>query len=84
MHNFLKHRFQIAFDQSEENSLEYPLGNEINCNKLLIDSKKKIEENWEHEYNAKLEKEKEKEKIDKKYRSNLDKLNIIKLINMQL
>ena len=72
MHNFLKHRFQITLDQSDENSSEYPLGSEMHNNELLIKSKKEIEENCKHEYNAKLEKE--KEIIHKKYRSKLDKL----------
>ena len=72
MHHFLKHRFQITLDQSVGNSSEYPLGNETNYNKLLIESKKEIEENCEHEYNEKLEKE--KEILDRQYRSDLDKL----------
>ena len=72
MHNFLKHRFQVALDQSVGNSSEYPLGNEINNNKLLIESKKEIEEKYEHEYNEKLEKE--KERIHRQYKSELDKL----------
>ena len=72
MYNFLKHRFQITLDQSDENSSEYPLGSEIHNNELLIKSKKEIEKNWEHEYNAKLEKD--KERIDRQYRSELDKL----------
>ena len=73
MHNFLKHRFQIDLDQSVENSSEYPLGREIHNNELLIESKKEIEENCKHEYNAKLKKE--KERIYKTYRSKLVKLN---------
>ena len=72
MHNFLKHRFQITLDQSDENSSEYPLGSEIHNNELLIESKKEIQENCEHEYNVKLENE--KERIHKIYRSDLDKL----------
>ena len=72
MHNFLKHRFQIALDQSVGNSSEYLIGNEVYYNKLLIESKKEIVENWEHEYNAKLDKE--KELIHNLYRSDLDRL----------
>ena len=72
MHNFLKHRFQIDLDQSVRNSSEYPIGNGVNYNKLLIESKKEILENWEHEYNAKLEKE--KEIIHRQYRSKLEEL----------
>ena len=72
MHNFLKHRFQIALDQSIRNSSENPIGNKVCFNKLLIESKKEIVEKCEQEYNEKLEKE--KEIIDKKYRSDLDKL----------
>ena len=72
MHNFLKHRFQIALDQSVESSSEYPVGNEIHYNKLLVESKNEIVENYEHEYNTKLEKE--REIIHKQYRSDLDKL----------
>ena len=72
MHNFLKHRFQIALDQSVGNSSEYLVGNEVYYNKLLIESKKEIVENWEHEYNAKLDKE--KELIHNLYRSDLDRL----------
>ena len=70
MHNFLKHRFQIDLDQSIRNSSEYPVGNEVYNNKLLTESKKEIVENWEHEYNAKLE----NERIHSLYRSDLDKL----------
>ena len=73
IHNFLKHRFQIALDQSVENSSEYPVGNEVNYNKRLIESKKEIQENCEREYNSKLEKE--KEIIHRQYKSELDKLN---------
>ena len=69
MHNFLKHRFQIDLDQSVRNSSEYPVGNEVYYNKLLTESKKEIVVNWEHEYNAKLE----KERIHSLY-SDLDKL----------
>ena len=65
MHNFLKHRFQITLDQPAENSSEYPIENEINYNKLSTESKKRIQENCEHEYNVKLEKE--KERIHTKY-----------------
>ena len=72
MHNFLKHRFQIAIDQSVENPSKYSVGNEINYNELLVKSKKEIMEYCEHEYKAKLEKE--RERIDKQYRSELDKL----------
>ena len=72
MHNFLKHRFQIDLDQSVGNSSEYPIGNEINYNKLLIESKKEIEENCEHEYNEK--REKEKERMHREYKSELDRL----------
>ena len=73
MHNFLKHRFQITLDQSDENSSEYPIENKIQNNELLIKSKKEIQKNCEHEYNAKLEKE--KERIHRQYKSELDKLN---------
>ena len=73
MHNFLKHRFQITLDQSIENSSEYPIENKIQNNELLIKSKKEIQENCEREYNAKLEKE--KERIHRQYKSELDKLN---------
>ena len=72
MHNFLKHRYQITLDQSDENSSEYPIENEINYNKLSTESNNSIQKNCEHEYNVKLEKE--KERIHKKYRSELDKL----------
>ena len=72
MHNFLKHRFQITLDQSDENSSEYSLESEVYYNELLIESKKEIEENCKHEYNEKLEKE--KERIDSQYRSIIDKL----------
>ena len=71
MHNFLKHRYQITLDQTDENSSEYPLGSEIN-NKLLIESKKEIEGNCDHEYNAKLMKE--AERIEQECRSKLDNL----------
>ena len=74
MYNFLKHRFQIDLDRSVKNPSKYSVGNEVYYNKLLIESKKDIVENWEHEYNAKLEKEKEKELIHSLYRSDLDKL----------
>ena len=73
MHNFLKHRFQITLDQSFWNSSEYPIENEIQNNELLIKSKKEIQEDCEHEYNAKLEKE--KEIIHRQYKLELDKLN---------
>ena len=72
MYNFLKHRFHIALDQSVENSSEYPIENKINNNELLIELKKEIQENWEHEYNAKLEKE--KEIIHSQYRSKFEEL----------
>ena len=72
MHNFLKHRFQIDLDQSIKNPSKYSVGNEVYYNKLLIESKKEIVENWEHEYNVKLEKE--REIIHRQYRSDLDKL----------
>ena len=72
MHNFLKHQFQITLNQSVGNSSEYSVENEIYYSELSIKSKKEIEENYKNEYNAKLEKE--KEIIDKKYRSELDKL----------
>ena len=72
MHNFLKHQFQITLNQSVGNSSEYSVENEIYYSELSIKSKKEIEENYKNEYNAKLEKE--KERIDKKYRSELDKL----------
>ena len=72
MHNFLKHRFQIDLGQSVRNSSEYPVGNEVCYNKLLTESKKEIVENCEHEYNVKLEKE--KELINSLYRSDLNKL----------
>ena len=72
MHNFLKHRSQIDLDQSIKNPSKYSVGNEVYYNKLLIESKKEIMENWEHEYNTKLEKE--KELIHSLYRSDLDKL----------
>ena len=65
MHNFLKHRFQITLDQPAENSSEFTIENEINYNKLSTESKKRIQENCEHEYNVKLEKE--KERIHTKY-----------------
>ena len=68
----MKHRFQITLDQSDKNSLEYPIENKIQNNELLIKSKKEIQENWEHEYNAKLENE--KERIDSQYISEIDKL----------
>ena len=71
MHNFLKHRFQIDLDQSVRNSSEYPVGKEVYYNKLLTESKKEIVENCEQKYNAKLEKEKER---NRQYRSDLDKL----------
>ena len=72
MHNFLKHRFQIDLDQSVRNSSEYPIGSEVNYNKLLIESKKEIQEKWEHKYNAKLKKE--TERIEQKYKSKLEEL----------
>ena len=72
MHNFLKHRFQIDLDQYIKNPSKYSVGNEINYNKLLIESKKEIVENWKHEYNAKLEKE--KERIDWQYSAEINKL----------
>ena len=72
MHHFLKHRFQITLDQSVGNSSEYPIGNEIYNNELLIESKKEIQENCENEYNEKLEKE--KERIHWEYKSELDRL----------
>ena len=72
MHNFLKHRFQIDLDQSVENPSKYSVGNEINYNELLAKSKMEIREYCEHEYNARLEKE--RERIDRQYRSELDKL----------
>ena len=72
MHNFLKHRFQIALDQSIGNSSENLIGNEVCYNKILIESKKEIVDKCEQEYNAKLEKE--KEIIDRQYSSELDKL----------
>ena len=73
MHNFLKHRFQIDIDQSVGNSSEYPVGNEVYYNKLLIESKKEIMENCEDKYNEKLEKE--KERIHREYKSELDRLS---------
>ena len=73
MHNFLKHRFQITLDQPIENLSEYPIETKIQNNELLIKSKKEIQENGEHEYNTKLEKE--KERIHRQYKSELDKLN---------
>ena len=72
MHYFLKHRFQITLDQSVGNSSEYSIGNEVNNNKLLIESKKEIEGNCDHENNAKLVKE--TKRIEQKYRSKLDNL----------
>ena len=72
MHNFLKHRYQLTLDQSVENSSEYPIENKTHNNELLIESKKKIVENCKHKYNAKLKKE--KERIHRQYRSELDKL----------
>ena len=72
MHNFLKHRFQITLNQSIGNSSKYPIGNEIHYNKLLIESKKGIMKYCENEYNIRLEKE--KERIDRQYRSKLGRL----------
>ena len=71
MNNFLKHRFLINLKQSAGNSSEYPVGNKINRDKLLIKAKKEIEENCKHEFDEELE----KEIIDKKYISELDELN---------
>ena len=47
MHNFLKSRFQIAFDKSIQNPSEYSLDNEIRYNEQLFKSKKEIIEKYE-------------------------------------
>ena len=60
MHNFLKHRFQIALDQSIDNPSKYSLGNEINYNEQFIKSKEEIKDICEKEYNLMLNNERQR------------------------
>ena len=73
MHNFLRSRFQIAFDKSIRNPSEYSLENEIRYNEKLFKSKKEIIEKYESECKTKLGRE--TERINKQHKLEIDKLN---------
>ena len=73
MHNFLRSRFQIAFNKSIQNPSEYSLDNEIRYNEQLFKSKKEIIEKYESE--CKINLGRETERINKQNKLEIDQLN---------
>ena len=73
MHNFLRSRFQIAFDKSIRNPSEYSLENEIRYNEQLFESKKEIIEKYEIKCKNKLIRE--AETINEQHKLEIGQLN---------